>query len=169
MTAYLQVYTGDGKGKSTAAFGLALRSRGAGLSVKMIQFIKNKEYSEINILRKIGVNIQQFGEGLFFGRPPGNKDLAAARKGLNEVEETFKQKNIDVLILDEINVAVGLGLVNENSFLKLLAKRPLTMEVICTGRRAPEKLIEMADLVTEMKAVKHYYKAGVPARRGIEK
>jgi len=129
----------------------------------------NKEYSEIRMLRKIGVNIQQFGEGLFFGRSPEEKDLATAGKGLDEIAETFSQKNVDVLILDEINVAVSLGLVKENSFLELLKKRPLTMEVICTGRRAPEKLLEMADLITEMKAVRHYYKAGVQARTGIEK
>ncbi len=169
MTGYLQVYTGNGKGKSTAAFGLALRARGAGLKVQVIQFIKNKAYPEIAILNNIGVEVHQFGRGLFFGRPPGDKDFAAAREGLTAVENTFNSTTTDVLILDEINVALGLGLVNEQDFITLLDKRPAGMEVICTGRRAPDCLLEMADLVTEMRAVKHYYQTGVPARKGIEK
>lgn len=169
MKGYLQVYTGNGKGKSTASFGLAVRARGAGLSVKIIQFIKNKSYPEIDVLKSIGVEIKQFGNGLFFGRPPGEKDFAVAEEGLKEIENTFNRAETDVLILDEINVALGLELIKEGEFFSVLGKRPPGMEVICTGRRAPEKLLNMADLVTEMKAVKHYYKAGVPARSGIEK
>jgi len=169
MKGYLQVYTGDGKGKSTAAFGLALRGRGAGLRVKIVQFIKNKEYSETRILRDIGVTVMQFGQGLFFGRPPEDADFKAADEGLQEAAASFREEDTDILILDEINVALGLGLIQEEPFLKLIGKKPSSMELICTGRRAPEKLLELADLVTEMKAVKHYYKAGVPARTGIEK
>ncbi len=169
MTGYLQVYTGDGKGKSTAAFGLALRARGAGLNVQLIQFIKNKAYPEIAMLEGMGVAVRQFGRGLLFGRPPGEEDFAAAREGLAAVENAFETTETDVLILDEINVALELGLVEEEAFLTLMDKRPAGMEVICTGRRAPEFLLELADLVTEMRAVKHYFQAGVPARTGIEK
>ncbi|RKY70289.1 MAG: cob(I)yrinic acid a,c-diamide adenosyltransferase [Candidatus Latescibacterota bacterium] len=169
MKGYLQVYTGDGKGKSTAAFGLALRGRGAGLRVKIIQFIKNKEYSETAVLKNIGVTVLQFGEGLLFGRPPEEADFRAADEGLQEAAASFRNEDTDILILDEINVTLGLGLIQEEPFLKLLGEKPSSMEVICTGRRAPGKLLELADLITEMKAVKHYYEAGIPARTGIEK
>ena len=168
---YVQVYTGDGKGKSTAAFGLALRARGAGLAVTLLQFIKNKDYSEIAVLKSIGVTVRQFGNGLFFGREPEERDLKLARDGLEEVRRLFRLEDgrPDLLILDEVNVALALHLIGEEEFHGLLDQRPSSVELVCTGRRAPESVIRRADLVTEMKAVKHYYQGGVPARDGIER
>ena len=163
------MYTGDGKGKSTAAFGLALRARGADLKVHLIQFIKNKLYSEIETLLKIGVTVRQFGCGLILGRPVSSQDIAEARKGLREIDRLFAEAAADVLILDEVNIALARGLLEETVFHSILDGRPRTMEVICTGRGAPESLIRRADLVTEMRAVKHYYQAGVPSRDGIER
>ena len=169
MDGYLQIYTGDGKGKSTAAFGLAIRARGAGLKVVVLQFIKNKTYSEHEMLRKAGVEVRQYGCGLLFGRPPRPEDFESAARGLEEVRRMFSEASADVLILDEVNIALSLGLAEEAAFLSILDTKPPSMEVVCTGRRAPEKLLERADLITEMKAVRHYYESGVPARTGIEK
>ncbi len=163
------MYTGDGKGKSTAAFGLALRARGINLRVHLIQFIKNKPSSETAMLEKIGVVVSQFGSGVLFGRPISQADTASSRRGLGEVRRQFVHAGTDVLILDEINIALSYALVDENEFHGLLDLRPQSMEVICTGRGAPQSLIRRADLVTEMQAVKHYFQAGVPARMGIEK
>ncbi len=168
MNGYLHVYTGGGKGKSTAAFGLALRARGANLKVKIIQFIKNKSYSEIGILSQIGVSVEQFGCGLMLDRSVTTQDRDRANEGLNRIDRLFSDADFNLLILDEINVALSRDLVDESYFHRILDKRPEAMEVICTGRGAPNSLIQRADLVTEMKPVKHYYQSGVPARIGIE-
>lgn len=169
MKGYLQVYTGNGKGKSTASFGLALRARGAGLRVKIIQFIKSRNYSEIGILKQIGVEIQQFGRGCFIFNDPAPEDIAVAEEALKTVRAIMTDKDTDLLILDEINVAWSVGLFNKETFRKLIDQKPDSLELICTGRNAPDFLIEKADLVTEMKEIKHYYQAGVEARNGIER
>lgn len=166
---YLQVYTGDGKGKTTAALGLAVRAAGAGLSVCVIQFIKSMEYHELRILRQLGIGVHQFGRGCFITGPPGDEDIAAAARGLYFADETLQQRRADVVILDEINVALSLGLLQAHDVLTVLRRRPISIEVVCTGRGAPPELVEAADLVTEMVERKHYYTAGVMARDGIER
>ncbi len=166
---YVQVYTGDGKGKSTAAFGLAVRARGAGLSVCIVQFIKSMEYHELGALRELGILVHQFGRGCFIRSTPEPEDRAAAFRGLSFVRELLTKTPPHVLVLDEVNVALDLGLVDLESVLELLACRPRTLELVCTGRGAPPELLEAADLVTEMVARKHYYERGVQARDGIER
>jgi cob(I)alamin adenosyltransferase len=177
--AYVQIYTGEGKGKTTAALGLALRALGAGLSVFLGQFIKGMRYSEIEALdrlskafpRKDGspaLEVRQFGRGCFIRRAPESADIEAAASGLAAAREAMLSGKWDLVILDEINVALSIGLLSEADVLGFLDERPETVELVLTGRGAPASLIERADLVTEMREVKHYYKQGVEARKGIE-
>lgn len=164
---YLQVYTGDGKGKTTAALGLVVRALGAGLKVHVVQFIKSMEYSELTTLRKLGVPVDQFGRGCFIFGEPSEEDRKVASEGL-AFARGLMNTDLDVLILDEINVAISLGLLKTADVIDLVRSRPAGIELICTGRGAPAELIEEADLVTEMVAVRHYYDNGVQARKGIE-
>jgi cob(I)alamin adenosyltransferase len=166
---YLQVYTGDGKGKTTAALGLVVRALGAGFSVCVIQFIKSMEYHEIRTLRSLGVSIHQFGRGCFIKGEPADEDRALARQGLEFVRSLFDEEGVDLLILDEINVALQLRLLEPTAVLDVLRSKPRSLELVCTGRGAPKELIDAADLVTEMVNIKHYYDAGIPARDGIER
>lgn len=165
---YIQVYTGDGKGKTTAALGLVIRALGAGLSVHVIQFIKSMEYSELNTLRKLGVPVHQFGRGCFIRGEPSSEDREIASRGLSFARELMNT-DLDLLVLDEINVAMALGLLKTEDVLEVVRAKPEGMELICTGRGAPPELIEMADLVTEIVSVRHYYDSGVEARDGIER
>lgn len=167
----IQIYTGDGKGKTTAALGLALRAVGAGLSVYIGQFIKGRHYSELDGLAKLGehVDVHQFGEGRFLFREPTQADCDAARRGLEEVSRVFEEHRHQVVILDEANAAVRVGLIDIEDLLALVDFRPSDVELVITGRNAHPRLIERADLVTEMRAVKHYYSTGLQARTGIEK
>ena len=170
---YVQVYTGDGKGKTTAAVGLALRALGAGMNVYFAQFIKGAKYSEIGMLERLaesgaGIVCKQYGEGCFIFREPAEADRIAAKNGLEEVRRVIKSGAYQLVVLDEANVAVSLGLLSEEDLLSVIDDRPGTVELVFTGRGAPEKLKERADLVTEMREVKHYYRDGVLARRGIE-
>lgn len=167
--AYVHVYTGDGKRKTTAALGLLLRARGAGLKVCLVQFIKSMEYHEVGMLKELGVPVRQFGRGCFIRGEPEEADRKLARDGLTYARRLLHRGDLDLLILDEVNVAIHLGLVDETEVLDLLPARPAGLELVCTGRGAPEALINAADLVTEMVNVKHYYDAGVPARDGIER
>ena len=168
---YIQVYTGDGKGKTTAALGLGLRAAGAGLRVSLIQFLKDGDYSEIKALAHLvpPVRVRQFGSGRFVKGRPTNEDRALAEQGLAAAREDLTSGRYDVVILDEINVAGALGLVTTEAVLDLLRQRLPRVEVILTGRRAATAWCEAADLVTEMKAAKHYFQKGVSARIGIEK
>ncbi|MFW5893894.1 MAG: cob(I)yrinic acid a,c-diamide adenosyltransferase [Verrucomicrobiota bacterium] len=167
----IQIYTGDGKGKTTAALGLALRAVGAGLRVYIGQFIKGRHYSELDGLAKLGegVDIQQFGEGRFLFRDPTPADCAAALRGLETVRRVFEEHRHQVVILDEANVAVRVGLIDIDALLALVEAKPADVELILTGRNAHPRLVERADLVTEMHAIKHYYSTGLQARTGIEK
>ena len=169
---YVQVYTGDGKGKTTAALGLALRACGAGLRVYIGQFIKEMEYGEITVLRDRfpEVTVELFGteEGCIIGREPDEADKAAARKGLLRVREVITGGEYNLVILDEITIPVSMGLLAEDDLLDLIDERPENVELVFTGRGATEALIARADLVTEMKEVKHYYRKGVLSRKGIE-
>jgi cob(I)alamin adenosyltransferase len=167
----VQVYTGDGKGKTTAALGLALRACGHGFKVLMIQFMKGStNYGEFMISDKLpGFKLVQSGLPTFVEKDnPSEEDLRLAREGMRLAAETIEDAGCDILILDEINVAVDYGLVSVKDVLDLLKKRPAAMEVILTGRYAPDEFLELADLVTEMKEIKHHYISGLPMREGIE-
>lgn len=165
----IQVYTGEGKGKTTAAFGLALRAVGAGLKVYIAQFIKNGNYCEIKTLKTLkNIKIEQFGLGCFIKRKPSKKDLDLAKCGFAKIKKIISEKLYDVVILDEINIALNLKLINLEEFLTLIKNAPKSIELILTGRNAPRDLIKVADLVSEIKEIKHYYKKGLKARKGIE-
>lgn len=171
MKGYLQVYTGNGKGKTTAALGLALRAAGAGLNVYIGQFIKQGEYSEIKALQRFAdrITIRQYGLGRFIRGKPGKEDIASAGNGLQIAGKEMLSGAYDIVILEEANVAVTCGLFSLQDLLGVVADRPDSVELVITGRGAAAELIETADLVTEMKEIKHYYNAGVTARVGIEK
>ena len=168
---YVQVYTGDGKGKTTAAIGLAIRAAGAGFKVYMAQFLKNGDYSEIKALERFAdlITIEQFGLGRFVKGQPEPEDIEAARNGLETIKKIFSSGEHQMVILDEANVAAVCGLVSVDDLLSLIEQKPADVELILTGRGAVSQVIERADLVSEVKAVKHYYKKGVKARVGIEK
>ncbi|MEJ2155910.1 MAG: cob(I)yrinic acid a,c-diamide adenosyltransferase [Desulfobacteraceae bacterium] len=171
MQGYVQVYTGDGKGKTTAALGLAMRAAGAGLNVFFGQFIKSMEYSEINALERFSdrITLRQFGRGCFIRSNPCQADKDAAKKALDAIGAALRSGSYEVVIADEANMAYQCRVVTEDDLLALIAARPENVELVLTGRGAPPAVIERADLVTEMKAVKHYYQKGVRAREGIEK
>ncbi len=171
MKGYVQVYTGDGKGKTTASLGICVRAIGAGRRVLLVQFLKRGNFSEIKGLGYFGkrVRIKQFGSGRFVRGNPGKEDRELAAAGLRYVKEKMKTGGYDVVILDEINVAMDMGLVSVAQVLDLLSNRPANVELVLTGRYAPEEIVDAADLVTECRMVKHYFSKGVKARRGIEK
>ena len=168
---YTQVYTGNGKGKTTAAIVLAIRAAGAGLNVFIAQFIKMGDYSEIKALQRFSdlITVEQFGLGRFANRKPAPEDIEAAKKGLEKVRNVMASDEYNIIIMEEANVAVKLGLFDEQDLLKLIINKPLDKELVITGRGAAPRIIENADLVTEMKPIKHYYLKGVEARVGIEK
>lgn len=171
MQGYVQVYTGDGKGKTTAALGLALRAAGAGLKVFIGQFIKSADYNEIKALKRFAgqITLEQFGRGCFIRGNPCQADVDVARQALEAIGAALTSGQYDVVIADEANVAFGCQLISEADLIALIDSRPPNVELVLTGRNAPPAVIERADLVTEMKAVKHYYEKGILARDGIEK
>jgi cob(I)alamin adenosyltransferase len=171
MRGYVQVYTGDGKGKTTAALGLAIRAVGAGLRVFIAQFVKGMEYSELKVLRKFSdsVVVRQYGRDCFIYREPEEKDRELAREGLQEVQKVAAGGQYDLVILDEANIATYFNLFPVEDLLELIRRRADNVEIVITGRRADARVVEAADLVTEMKEVKHYYRKGVQARDGIER
>ena len=171
MRGYVQVYTGAGKGKTTAALGLTIRAAGAGLRVFIAQFIKGAHSSELDTLQRLSdlITIKQFGRGSFIRREPIQADLEAARKGLSEVKQIITSGEYQVVILDEANVATHLKLFSVDELLSVIEAKPDDVELVITGRNADPRLIERADLVTDMVEVKHYYQRGVEARTGIEK
>lgn len=171
MKGYVQVYTGDGKGKTTAALGLSLRAAGAGLKVFIAQFIKMGEYSEIKALKRFSdhITLAQFGLGRFIKGKPSPEDIDAAQKGIEEVKSILSSGKYDIVILEEANVAVTCGLFSVQELLDIIEKKPEDVELVITGRGAAPSIIERADLVTEMKPVKHYFQKGIKARIGIEK
>jgi len=167
----IQVYTGDGKGKTSAAFGLALRAVGRGLKVYIIQFIKGGfDYGELHIVEKIpNLKLASFGRGKFITKvPPSGEDSKLAREAFELAKEVVKSGEYDVVVLDEVNVALNLKMLSINEVMDLIKSKPKHVELILTGRYAPAQLIEIADLVTEMREVKHPYTQGVPPRKGIE-
>ncbi|MFH1314700.1 MAG: cob(I)yrinic acid a,c-diamide adenosyltransferase [Candidatus Eisenbacteria bacterium] len=167
----VQVYTGDGKGKTTAALGQALRACGHDLRVFMIQFMKGSDnYGEVRIFDKVpGFRLVQSGLPTFVEKGnPSEEDLRLAREGMALAREAVAEGTCDILILDEINVAVDYGLATASEVLDLIKRKPSQMEIILTGRYAPEEFLKVADLVTEMKEVKHHYADGQEMREGIE-
>jgi cob(I)alamin adenosyltransferase len=171
MRGYVQVYTGDGKGKTTAAIGLAIRAAGAGYKVFIAQFIKMGDYSEIKGLRRFAdlITVEQFGLGRFANGKPLPEDIKAAQRGLERVQSIMQSDIYKVIILEEANVATKYGLIKVQDLLGLIVNKPYETELVITGRGASPRIIDSADLVTEMVAIKHYYEKGVPARLGIEK
>lgn len=166
---YIQVYTGNGKGKTTAALGLTLRATCAGKKVFMGQFVKGMKYSETKAVNYLSnFTIEQFGKNCFIYEAPTQDDIDRAVKGLKRCEEVLLSGEYDILIFDEINIALYYNLFSVDDVLKLLDKKPESTEIILTGRYAPQEIIDRADLVTEMKEIKHYYYKGVKCRRGIE-
>lgn len=189
---YVQVYTGSGKGKTTAAIGLAIRALGAGKKVFMIQFMKSPSYSEHDLLPNVSVNfrMENIGKPFFIaeegsippedlkklkgkvdvfsaGRPP-EEYIQLSQKGVDMAKQAVSCGEYDLVILDELNVAVHFGLIQWEQVKDILDAKAEHVELVITGRNAPQALIDRADLVTEMREIKHYYSQGVNARKGIE-
>ncbi|MCT4593877.1 MAG: cob(I)yrinic acid a,c-diamide adenosyltransferase [Anaeromicrobium sp.] len=167
----IHVYTGNGKGKTTAALGIIMRAYGAGKKVFLGQFIKSMEYSEIKTLKLLEshIKVKLFGNGCFLIREPNEDDIKSAYEGIDYILNIYKENKYDIIILDEINIAIYLKLLKEKDVLKLIDEKPDNIELILTGRYAPDSIIKKADLVTEMKEIKHYYTQGIPNREGIDK
>lgn len=168
---YVQVYTGDGKGKTTAALGLALRASGHGLRAYVGQFMKGQHYGELEALRDHPfITLEQYGNPRCIRREEVTADhVTQAQEGLARAREAMSSGNYDIVVLDEVNVSIWFGVLDTAEVLALLDEKPDHVEVVLTGRRAPQALIDRADLVTEMRMVKHYYEQGVMARTGIER
>jgi cob(I)alamin adenosyltransferase len=173
MTGYVQVYTGNGKGKTTAALGLAFRAAGHGFRTYVAQFLKGQPSGETEAAKKLDplIRIERFGrEGFITVKDgPGDEDIARARDGLAAALEAMLSGEFRIVVLDEVNTAVHFGILTEKEVLEFLDRRPHDVEVVLTGRYAPDSFVARANLVTEMKEVKHYFDKGVKAREGIEK
>lgn len=167
---YIQVYTGDGKGKTTAAIGLAVRAAGAGLRVYFAQFIKSRKCSEHKALERFSdlVTVEQFGTGFIRSNQSDEKAIAAARRGFQAAASAILSGAYDLVVLDEMNIVLHKKMVSLTDLLLLLKQKPPKTEVVLTGRNAPPALLRRADLATEMKMIRHYMDAGVAARKGIE-
>lgn len=171
MKGYIQVYTGNGKGKTTCAIGLSVRAAGAGLKVFIAQFLKSGDYSEVKALKQFSdfITLKQFGTGRFIKGKPSPEDFQAAQEGLAFIRQAISSGRYDMIVLEEANVAVTCGTLRVEDLLDIMEHKPENLELVITGRNADPKIIEKADLVTEMKEIKHYYQKGVQARVGIEK
>ncbi len=173
MEGRLQVYTGNGKGKTTAALGLAVRAACAGIRVYFGQFMKGSDYAELSLPSHFPgmITMEQFGTPrlLCKGEEPSAEDIRLAAAGLEKTMNAMLSGMYGLVVADELNVTVHMGLIDEKLAVEFVEKRPPEVELVITGRYAPPRLVETADLVTEMTEVKHYYAAeGLAARRGIE-
>lgn len=167
---YIHLYTGNGKGKTTAAFGLALRALMAGKRVYIGQFVKSMKYNETKITELTDrIRIEQLGRGCFLTRDVEQIDKDMAAEALDKCSELMQGNDYEVVILDELTIAIHFGLITDEQVLEALAKRNPAVEVVITGRYASDKLVKAADLVTEMREVKHYYQQGVLSRDGIDR
>jgi cob(I)alamin adenosyltransferase len=168
---YVQLYTGDGKGKTTASLGLALRASGRGLRTYIGQFMKGQKYGELEALRDHPlITLEQYGDPRCIRREEVTAEhVAQAHEGLERARAAMLSGDYDLVVLDEVNVSIWFGLLTTEEVLAFLDEKPEHVEVVLTGRRAPQDLIARADLVTEMREVKHYYQQGVMARVGIER
>jgi cob(I)alamin adenosyltransferase len=167
---FIHVYTGQGKGKTTAAIGLGLRAAGAGLKVHMIQFMKGRRYSELDALEKLNnFTFSQHGRDEFVSKEkPEQIDIDLAKEGFEYAKSLMNGKKYDMIILDEINVAVDFKLISVEDLIKLIEKKPENLELVLTGRYANSEIVRIADVVTEMLEIKHPYQQGVEARKGID-
>lgn len=166
---YIHIYTGNGKGKTTAAFGLAIRAALAGKKVFIGQFVKDMKYNETKIENYLGnIEIRQLGRGCFIYEDADEEDKVLAKKGLDECGQLMSRGEYDLVILDEINIALYFKLFQVTDVVSVLKNKAFNTEVVLTGRYAPQELIDMADLVTEMVERKHYYSQGVLSREGID-
>ncbi len=169
---YIQIYTGNGKGKSTAAIGQAIRAAGFSLKTYMIQFMKDFPYNEIKALENFSdlIEIEQVckDDWVFKKQPAPEEEKQKAKTGLENSLVKMKSGDYDLIILDEVCVSIYFGLIEKNDVLPFFENKPQQVELILTGRYCPEVFIEKADLVTDMQEVKHYYQKGVTSRRGIE-
>ncbi|MCL6493291.1 MAG: cob(I)yrinic acid a,c-diamide adenosyltransferase [Ignavibacterium sp.] len=172
VKGFIQIYTGNGKGKTTAAIGQAVRAAGAGLKTYIAQFMKEYPYSELESLKllKDFIELEQFcGDEFVYKRQlPEENEIKNASNGLSIAKEKMLSGNYDIIILDEVIVAIYFKLLNLNQIIEFIDNKPESVELILTGRYCPEKLISKADLVTEMKEIKHYYSKGITSRKGIE-
>ena len=170
---YAQVYTGNCKGKTTAALGLAFRAMGRGLKTYIGQFMKGQEYGELNSARMVKpyITIEQYGRAGFVHvqNPPEQVDIDLAAEGLTRARRAMLSGEYDIVVFDEILTAHAFHLISVEEMLDLLRNRPENVEVVFTGRHAPQEVIDAVDLVTEMVEIKHYYRKGVMARDGIER
>ncbi len=167
----VQVYTGEGKGKTTAAFGLALRALGHGQRVLIVQFMKgSKEYGEYKAIQSYAnAEIHLVGRDCFVNRDaPEAVDIEMAQEGFQTAREGVTSSEFDLVILDEINVALDFNLIELEQVIELIQDKPYHTELVMTGRYAPEQLLELADLVSEIKEIKHHYQKGITARKGVE-
>ena len=166
----VHLYTGNGKGKTTAAFGLAVRAAGRGYKTFIGQFLKGVEYGELKIEEFTGglVKVRQFGKKSFV-HAITDEDVKLAEKGFEECKKAVFSGDYHIVVFDEINVALYFKLLPVEKVVDLIKNRPKNVEIVLTGRYAPEELIELADLITEMKEIKHYYQKGIEAREGIER
>ncbi len=165
----IQVYTGNGKGKTTAALGLAVRAAGCGLKVYIGQFLKGRNYGELRVLKKIkNIKVEQFGRTCFIKKKPSCQDIELAKRGLEKIRNVISKKAYNVVILDEINIALNLGLIKLKDVVLLIKNTPKKTELVLTGRYAHPEIIKIADLVSEIKEIKHYFHKGIKARKGIE-
>lgn len=171
MLNCFQIYTGNGKGKSTAAFGLALRNYGNGGSIFIGQFLKKGSYCEITAFSTLDIEriiVEQYGSGKFIIGDPTPSDMEIAKKGYDNIREAILSRKFSLVICDEINGAIALGLITLPEARELVGIAKSRCELVFTGRGANKELIEIADLVTEMKEIKHYMNQGIEARKGIE-
>ena len=167
----IQIYTGKGKGKTTAALGLAMRAAGHGMRVIVIQFMKGRiNYGELQTVKNIpNISIEQYGRPDFVNpENPDPEDIRLAVEGLKRAEEAIMCEEYDLVILDEINVAVNFGLISVKDVVRLMQKKPIQLELVLTGRYMPEEFAQYADLITECREVKHYFKKGKSSRKGFD-
>ena len=173
MKGRFQLYTGNGKGKTTAALGLAARAACAGLKVYFGQFMKGRDYSELCLPDHFPglITMEQFGTPRLIckGEKPSKDDVRSAADGLEKIKSVMISGYYDIVVADELNVTVYMGLLDEDDVMDFIEQRPDDVELVLTGRYAPESFVNAADLVTEMREVKHYYKTeNLLARKGIE-
>lgn len=170
MLGLVQLYIGDGKGKTSAAFGLLMRAFGWGLRCVVIQFLKGAKSGEVVLARNLGIgNVFQFGLKKFFSQDtPDERIVGLVADGVQFAKKVLSSGDYELVILDEILTAYSLGLVSEDVLISLVEHKSKRTELVMTGLSAPQTLIERADLVTEMKKIKHHYDKGIKARRGIE-
>ncbi len=168
---FVQLYTGNGKGKTTAALGLALRASGAGLSTLILQFMKGMQYSELISLKLLNnITVIQLGSAAFcrVGDAHFDEHRRLAAEGYRMAIEALRTRSHELIVLDEIVTAMQFTLLSEDELMHLIDIKDPHIELVLTGRGATQRLVDACDLVTEMKEIKHYYQKGVIARRGIE-